>query len=202
MNMGHQQRRWFRRLGFAAALAVIVTVGLVIGSRDQPTPEELPQPSQEISREQLVLREGRLVDPTSGSPFTGIVVDHYDGRELRSRSAISNGLMEGLSEGWYANGQKQVTEHFQSGVSNGLRTKWFPSGAMKSESMIIDGKLNGLYQQWHENGVLSAEIQMTDGKPAGVSFAYYPSGSQKSRVAFSNGKIIEQQSWPDGRFEQ
>lgn len=150
----------------------------------------------ERTRNELVLREGRLLD--GGLPFTGVVTDHYSGGELKSHSVVSNGLLEGVSEGWYTNGQKQVTEHFVAGVSHGLRTKWYPNGVKQSEVTIINGELHGTFQRWHENGQLSEQVEMSHGQPAGLSLAYHPSGALKARVKLEGGKILEQQSWPDG----
>lgn len=141
---------------------------------------------------------GRLYLAGDARPFTGLVTDLYDGGELKSRSAVSNGLLEGLSEGWSTNGQRQVEEYFAGGVSHSRRTKSYPSGSRLSEAMIVHGQLDGIFQRWHENGQMSERVEMSEGRPNGLSLAYHPSGSLKARVRLEEGKVLEQQSWADG----
>jgi antitoxin component YwqK of YwqJK toxin-antitoxin module len=160
-------------------------------------PGRQPQPS-ELARTDLVLREGRLCKNASAAPFTGWMVEFYENHGLKSRSAISNGLLHGLSEGWHTNGRMQIREEFKMGVSQGLRTKWYPSGAKLSEVPVADGKLHGTFRRWHENGSLAEQVAMQKGQPEGSSWAYYPSGFLKARARMSQGKLVEQKYWADG----
>ena len=41
----------------------------------------------------------------------------YEGGTIQSRSHVLNGVLNGLSEGWYTNGILQVAEHFEQGNS-------------------------------------------------------------------------------------
>jgi antitoxin component YwqK of YwqJK toxin-antitoxin module len=156
----------------------------------------------EVSRTDLVLRDGLLYRAGEQSPFTGIATDTYAGGEPKSRSQISNGVPESVSVGYHTNGQIQVEEYFRAGVSHGRRTKWYASGTKQSEASIVAGKLHGLYQRWHENEVLSEQVELVEGEPEGVSLAYYPSGHLKARVLMQQGKPVEQQFWEDGQYEQ
>lgn len=153
----------------------------------------------ELSRTNLLLEAGRLRQLGSATPFSGTMVEHYPDGVLRSRSAVVDGLLHGVSEGWYTNAQLQVAEHFQRGVSHGLRTKWYPDGAKQSEAQIADGKLNGTFRRWHENGALSEQAEFVAGQPEGISLAYFQSGSLKARVIMKAGQSIEQQFWKDGQ---
>ena len=55
----------------------------------------------ELPLKELVRRDGRLYQVSGAGPFTGIVTDAYEGGELKSRSVVTNGLLEGLSRGWH-----------------------------------------------------------------------------------------------------
>jgi antitoxin component YwqK of YwqJK toxin-antitoxin module len=46
---------------------------------------------------------------------------------------VSNGQLNGVSEGWFTNGVLQIREHFMDGSSEGPVTKWHSSGAKLSE---------------------------------------------------------------------
>lgn len=156
----------------------------------------------ELSRTNLVLKEGRLRELASATPFSGFMVEHYPDGILRSRSAVTNGLLHGLSEGWYTNKQIQISENFKEGISHGLRTKWYPSGAKLSEAPIVDGKLNGTFRKWHENGTLSEQAEFAANQPEGISLAWFPSGSRKARVAMKHGQPTDQEFWKDGEKKE
>jgi antitoxin component YwqK of YwqJK toxin-antitoxin module len=153
---------------------------------------------RELSRPELVLRAGRLYQAGQTEPFTGTMVESYSKGSLKSRSALSNGLLDGVSEGWHTNGQLAVREHFRMGVSHGLRTKWYVQSGKMSEAMIVQGKLHGTFRRWHENGALAEEVEMRNGNPDGSSQAFYASGFVKAQVRLQNGKVLEQQFWKDG----
>lgn len=181
------------------ALAILTCVLAVSRLLRDPGPESSSFPSPiEVARTDLVLLDKRLHLPGQAVPFNGTVLERYPDGTLRSRSAVSNGLLHGLSQGWYTNGQLQVSEHFVAGASDGLRTKWYPSGAKLSEAQIADGRLHGRFRRWHENGTLSEDLEFADGQPEGVAHAWFPSGNLKARVVAQAGQPIEQQFWSDG----
>jgi antitoxin component YwqK of YwqJK toxin-antitoxin module len=191
----------------ARTLAVIVLLVAVFGlaivflNRPKTWRAEVPI-APEMSRTNLVLEMGRLRQQGSTNPFSGLMVEHYADGTLRSRSAVSNGVLHGLSQGWYTNGQIQVSEQFKEGVSDGVRTKWYPGGAKQSEASIAAGKLNGTFRRWHENGAVSEQAEFVADKPEGVSVSYFPSGYLKARVVMKDGKAVEQNSWKDGEKKE
>jgi len=185
-------------LPLAAVLAVVVLGGLGFLSYHWLAPHRTQV--LEIRRPELVLRNGMLYQAGHTQPFSGTMVEFYPSGALKSRSAIVNGLLQGLSEGWHTNQQRAVSEHFRQGVSHGLRTKWYPSGAKMSEVMIVNGKLDGTFRRWHENGILAEEIEMRQGNADGLSRAFYASGFLKAQARLQNGKLIEQKFWKDGEL--
>ena len=158
--------------------------------RDSPPPE--------VNRSELVLVDGKLRLKNSPLPFTGIMLERYPGGVLQSRSSILDGSLHGLSEGFYTNGQVQVTEHFNHGVSHGPRTKWYIDGRKMSEATIENGKLQGAFTRWHENGKIAEQIRLRDGQPDGTCTAWHPDGSLKAEATLQNGKVIQQKFWNPG----
>jgi len=137
---------------------------------------------------------------TSGELFTGHLVDYYTGGEtnrLKSRSVIRDGKLNGLSEGWYTDGQQQVAEMFVDGKSHGVRVKWHPNGQKQAEDSIEYGDLNGPCRKWHDNGQLAEEMAMVDGQADGQARSWHPDGSQKAEVTLEMGKVVEQQFWEE-----
>jgi len=188
-------------VGVVALLGSLILIVFAPERKRSPKVGTTPPPVAETERTNLVLEGGRLCLKDSSAPYTGLMLEHYADGAMRSRSAVSNGLLNGLSEGFYTNAQLQVTEHFKDGVSHGLRTKCYPDGARKSEAEIVDGELHGLFQQWHENGSPSERIEFAHGKPEGEALAFFPSGYLKSRVQMTNGQPAEQTFWKDGEMK-
>lgn len=151
----------------------------------------------EVRREALILRDGRRYAKGASDAFTGVMTEVYGNGALQSRSVISNGLLEGLSEGWYTNGTKQVEELFRGGVSYGLRVKWYENGKKLSEAPIVAGKMEGVFKRWHDNGILAEEITLRNGTPDGLARSYYPDGCLKAEARLSNGTVVDQKRWMD-----
>jgi antitoxin component YwqK of YwqJK toxin-antitoxin module len=190
-----------RALRSGVALAMSVGLLIALGPRQRGSQRASLQPA-ELLRAELIVQDGRLHRAGDTNTFSGVMIERRNDGALQSRSAVFDGWLDGLSEGWFTNGQLQVTEHFKRGVSHGLRTKWFPSGKKLSEGNIVDGKFQGTFRKWHENGVLAEQVEFIDGQPAGVSLAYFPSGAVKARARLESGKIIEQRFWKDGESDE
>ena len=148
---------------------------------------------------------------STGELFKGYLVEYYpatkinqldqveDGAsQLKSRSLIRDGKLNGLSEGWYSDGQQQVAEMFVDGKSHGVRVKWHRNGQKAAEDSIEHGELNGVCRKWHDNGQLAEEMAMVDGQADGQARSWHPDGSQKAEVSLEMGKVIEQKFWKEG----
>jgi antitoxin component YwqK of YwqJK toxin-antitoxin module len=177
-------------------------VFLLERSQEQPSRTDSAPGPIEVSRTNLVLEEGRLRFPGASNAFTGLMLEHHVDGALRSRSAITNGVLQGLSQGWFTNGQMQVSENFKEGISHGVRTKWYADGAKQSEASVVDGKIHGTFRKWHPNGVLAEQAEFVADQPEGTSTAWYPSGFLKARVVMKGGKPVEQTFWKDGEKKE
>lgn len=174
---------WF--LGFSAVLAV----GLVLWV---PYAQSANEP---VSVERKLPSTDRLSLHTCG---TNCLSAQYPGGQIKSHANVSNGVLEGLSEGWYSNGVRQVQEYFHAGVSQGLRVKWHTNGNKSSEANIVNGKIEGVFRRWYDSGALAEEITMKNNQPDGEARSFYPSGCLKARAELKDGKVISQRYWEDG----
>lgn len=184
------RRGWRAILLLGTALLLWLVAPKVLVRRAEPLPEVL--------RSELRLQEGKLVRLGASNAFSGFVIERYPAGLMMSRSSVSNGLLNGISQGWHTNGQTQVIEHFQNGVSHGIRTKWYEGGQKLSEVQVVQGKLSGTFRRWHETGALAEEVELQAGQPEGVSSSYFVSGFLKARAVLRNGKVVEQKFWNDG----
>lgn len=178
----------FLPVGMTLGLIALVLVGMRMWSPRSTAPSS---PSVEHSRAELELRLGRLYLQGQSNLFTGYLVERYPGGELQSRSAISNGVMHGMSEGWYTNGVLALREFFAEGKSHGVRTKWDNFSHKLSETPILQGTIHGVHREWHTNGQLALEVAMVDGKPNGVSRKWNLDASLAGQWVLSNGQVLE-----------
>lgn len=186
MRHGLKRPLWF--LGLA---------GLLIGTAVLVFRLARTVPATEARRETLMLRDGRLFRPGDTTPFSGLMTEFHEEGMLRSRSGVSNGLLQGISEGWHTNRQLQVREHFAAGISHGPRVKWYPNGQELSEATIVQGRIEGMFRRWHEDGSLAEEIPLKAGQPDGLARSYYASGFLKAEARLRDGEVLEQRSWQE-----
>jgi len=196
--MSPSQQPLIRSVIFAIVLLALVAA-IFFFARSRPN---TIAPPREVHRRNLQLRAGIWYAPGQTNGFTGVLLDTYEDGTLRSRSTISNGLLDGLSQGWWSNNVLQVTEYYSQGVSHGKRTKYYLSGRKQSEAAVMNGKLEGLFERWHENGKLAEQVSLKNGQPDGESLAYHPDGSLKARVRLAQGKVLEQKFWGPGESTQ
>lgn len=173
-----------KRLAIIAA--VIVAALLAVFLR-----RESPAPRREILRADLEPREGVLFAKGEAAAFAGVLVEDYSPGQRKLEIELRRGKADGLSRGWFENGQLECQETFAGGVSHGVRTRWHPNGQQKSEEQIVGGKLEGAYREWHDNGQNAVMMILRDGQPDGIAEAWNGAGELKSRTRFERGKIVE-----------
>lgn len=195
--MNPQSQSQSRTGAWWVLVVVIVAGAALVQWRTAPETSRLENPRR-VLRSALELRDGILHEKETGKPFSGVLTESYpDGAPL-SRSELVDGRLHGVSEGWYANRQIQVREHFVRGIASGERIKWHPNGIVQSRANIANGQWEGIFRRWHENGALAEEVPMRQGRPVGTSRSYYPSGCLQSQVTLQDGAVKEQRFWKDG----
>lgn len=198
MEQTHKERRGRVRVPVWLGLAVLLVVAGAVGWRFRPHPAPVAGTEwPTASSPELVLQDGRLSRRDSGKVFTGWLVERYAEGSLRSKSFVSNGVLEGLSEGWHTNGVRQVREFFVGGKSEGIVTKWSADGLLLTQATAHEGRLNGRFQRWHSNGVLAEEMEMRDGVADGLARSWHPNGNPRAEVVLEQGKVVSRRYWEE-----
>ena len=187
-----------RHLRLVLLVAAVFGAGMLWVRVARRAADPLTAAARETPLHDLVQHDGRWYPPGQTNPFTGLMVDRDPNGALLSRCQVSNGLLNGVSECWYTNGQIQAREYFKDGVSNGQRQKWHENGRLLSQAQIAQGKVTGTFRSWHDNGQLSEQIEMKLGKADGIAWAYYPSGFIKAETTVRDGQVLDRKSWNDG----
>ena len=167
----------------------LAVLGLVVGLRRRGSPASMVA-METVGRDRLILRDGRWMRTDQTNAFTGMMVEFYPDGTLLSRSAVSNGVLHGVSEGWWTNAVLAVRETFREGRSHGVRTKWDLGGRRISAADIREGRIDGFHREWHTNGQLAVEVAMAAGKPQGVSRRWNPDGTLIGQWSLSNGVVV------------
>ena len=111
----------------------------------------------------------------SDTPYTGKVFGLDEKNGERFEFLFKDGKRDGLSIGWYGNGQKGLEGNFKDGKRDGLRTEWYENGQKKHEINYKDGKRDGLSIGWHENGQKLGEVNFKDNEFVVGSEKYFNS---------------------------
>ena len=181
----------FNRPAVVVGILFLALVSLVVGLRRWQTPGLVESGVETVGRDRLVLREGRWMKTDETNAFTGMMVEFYPDGTMQSRSAVSNGLLHGLSEGWWTNAVLAVREMFREGRSHGLRTKWDEIGNRIAETDIRAGEIEGLHREWHTNGKPSLEVTMARGKAHGLARKWSLEGQLAGQWVLSNGAVVQ-----------
>jgi len=185
-------------LGFAVLLFVLTNRP----AREPAPVSHPPKSSFAVMLTNTFRKDGLLLLKATTNPVSGEVIERYRDGTLKSATYFAEGLLHGISEGYYTNGQIQVREHFTNGVSHGMRTKWYDSGATQSVTTIVAGKHHGQFRRWHENGQLAQELNLVEGEADGLSRAWHTNGQLKAEVNLDNGKVLTQKFWNEDGTER
>ena len=75
--------------------------------------------SKEISRDQLVNRDGVYYEVNSTTPFTGSVGDYYDNGQLKEKQNFKDGERDGPYESFNWDGPLKETRNYKYGKLEG-----------------------------------------------------------------------------------
>ena len=140
--------------------------------------------SQEVSRDQLVEREGVYYKKFSTTPFTGTSVDFYENGQLRMTGNYKNGKQEGSFKSYYEKGQPWEKGNSREGQLHGLYESYHENSIVEKYGNFIDGKQDGFWGYYYFNGQFSGTGKYKNGLEIGV-WEYFD----------ENGQSIYKGSW-------
>ena len=91
-----------------------------------------------------------------GTPYCGIVNEHYPNESLKSKSEYFQGKRHGYYFGWYVNGQTWFKRYYKHGLKTGVHMGWFKNEKQMFEYNFNDeGAYHGAVKDWYANGTLA-----------------------------------------------
>ena len=119
----------------------------------------------------------------------GATLDSDEGEGLRYEWYYKDGKKDGVSKGWYPNGQLKSKFNWK-GRMHGLYQEWYDNGQKKLEGTQKDGKEDGLFTEWYENGQKRKEVTFKDGKPDGYWIYWDREGHFKWFSEYSDSRKV------------
>ena len=125
---------------------------------------------------------------TDGSGFINY---YYDSGQLMEKSSMQDGLRNGSTVKYLADGTKKYEGAFKNGVPNGEWQYWYETGAIWKKMGFVNGKINGSYMLYHPNGQISHQGQYLNGNRNGKWEAYFENGDKDWVGEYAQGKERE-----------
>jgi len=94
----------------------------------------------------------------------GATLDQDEGEGLRYEWYYKDGKKDGVSKGWYPNGQIKHEWGWKNGIEDGQWKFWDGNGNLTAESFYKEGIKIGLWTWWYENGTKGREVTYKDGE--------------------------------------
>ncbi|MDB5201623.1 MAG: tetratricopeptide repeat protein [Ferruginibacter sp.] len=110
---------------------------------------------------------------------------HENGK-LKERTIYKDDQAEGLSEGWYNNGNKWFTETFVNGKLNGMQLVNYYNELPSKRTMLKDDLKDGEQKLYTLKGLLKATVSYSADKLEGPTRNYYEDGKIKNEMVYKN----------------
>ena len=125
-----------------------------------------------------------------GKMADGVSKGWFPNGQLKQYRIWKNGVQDGIWTEYYGNGQKKQEGTYKDGKKDGLWTSWYYNG-QKSEGTYKDGNRDGLFTTWYMNGQKDYEGTYKDGKEDVLHTKWYENGQKKLEVTYKNGEPID-----------
>lgn len=110
---------------------------------------------------------------------------------LQSVTTYVNGVQEGDSKSFDAQGRVLRVTPFRQGQRQGVMTDYWPTtGKVKREAPYVAGELEGVVKEYFEDGKLKAEKPFVKGKRHGVERRYQPDGTVALETKWQDDKPV------------
>ena len=136
--------------------------------------------SKDVSRDDLVKRDGLFYEKFTDVPFTGNVTGKKQGK-------IIEGKPVGEFLTYYESGQLKEKINYKDGKKEGERILYYESGQLKDKINYKDGALEGERLEYFEIGQLKEKVNYKDGKKEGEGLWYYENGQLEEKVNYKEG---------------
>ncbi len=115
---------------------------------------------------------------------------HANGQKAEE-GEYKDGKKVGRWTEWYENAQVQIEAEYYGGEKDGPYISYYDDGAKRAEGAYDDGKMDGPWINYHSTGKISEEGDMASGEKVGKWTFYDKSGNKERSVRYVDG--VEQE---------
>ncbi len=113
---------------------------------------------------------------------------YYSDGGLKQKIHLKAGVEEGLTEGWFTNGNKWYAENYVNGKLDGPDTVYYYNGILKTTVNYKAGEKDGIEKTYNLSGVLTNTHWYANGKKEGEGISYYATGEMQDRLTYKDDK--------------
>ena len=132
--------------------------------------------------EGLLVAKGNFIGTLKDSVWT-----YYDNKAIIARENYNNGMKNGKSFSYSADGKTLSETDWVNGRLNGLEREFYIEGNKKSETRYLDGKRQGDSNIYFETGKVQIEGSYNNDRYTGRWKFYNPDGSLKFQLDYKDG---------------
>lgn len=128
----------------------------------------------------------------------GLVIEYHDNGRKKHEAFYINDRVDGISKGWYKNGQLKYLHSYDKGVRIGTWQDFYPNGKIEYiQPFNSNGQYHGHLVSYYENEKVRWEKYFDNGRPVdGFShFSYSENGSKEGELKYLNGQLVERKNW-------
>ncbi len=101
------------------------------------------------------------------APFSGWLVERYDGGPIKSLTPYLDGRVEGTMIGWYTDGVRMFERSYSAGRREGLHVGWWENGRLRFRYRFHGDLQQGLSEELYEDGRPRRLFHYRDGAEEG-----------------------------------
>lgn len=105
-----------------------------------------------------------------------------------SYNHLYHDCQDGLSEEWFENGSRSLTEMYHDGKKHGPWAEYYESGEKKIEGHYVNGKKDSIEKWYYKNGALLQQFQYKNGERHGYWSRWDYAGNKCLEGTYDNGK--------------
>jgi len=159
------------------------------------TPANPNLPAKFIEFDQVEVRGWLMYDKSEEFfSYTGAIVAFHDSAKtkLARVESYAQGIPEGKSTWWHANGQKQFEADYVQGEPDGLATWWRSDGSPEHEAFWQDGTL-ARATTWDTDGQENGKVLSGNG----TLVFLHPDGTKRQETIYTDGKLTDEHWWDE-----
>jgi antitoxin component YwqK of YwqJK toxin-antitoxin module len=115
----------------------------------------------------------------------------FDDDRLISQEEVHQGLPEGWTTSFDANGLVDRKYQVKDGKKNGIEIRYYPGTTQEKLSVEWhNGMIHGTVKTWYPNGTLESQREMSQNVKQGMATAWYPDGSLQLVEEYADDKLV------------